>query len=102
MRLVDAARQVSFGMIDVRYVHDSQGDLATLERTFNSMTAQLASQRNALINANTQLDARRHFIETVLSGVSADVIGLNGQARITIVNRSTLGIYEIVIYSIDL
>ncbi len=91
MRLVDAARQVSFGAFDVKVpVHDSQGDLATLGRTFNSMTAQLASQRNALINANTQLDARRHFIETVLSGVSAGVMGLDGQARITIVNRSTL------------
>ena len=32
------------------------------------MTAQLASQRTELINANKQLDERRRFTETVIGG----------------------------------
>ena len=41
-----------------------------------------------LIEANRQLDQRRRFTETVLSGVSAGVIGLDQQGRINLPNRS--------------
>ena len=44
---------------------------------FNRMTQQLAAQRGDLIAANRQNDERRRFTETVLSGVSAGVIGLD-------------------------
>jgi two-component system nitrogen regulation sensor histidine kinase NtrY len=52
------------------------------------MTAQLGSQRAELIRANNQLDERRRFTEAVIAGVSAGVIGLDGQGRITLLNRS--------------
>ncbi len=41
------------------------------------MTHQLQTQQSELIEANRQLDQRRRFTETVLSGVSAGVIGLD-------------------------
>lgn len=96
MRLVDAARQVSLGELDVKVpVRKDEGDLATLGRTFNRMTSQLASQHNELINANVQLDERRRFTEAVLSGVSAGVIGLDREGRITLVNRSALALLSL-------
>jgi two-component system nitrogen regulation sensor histidine kinase NtrY len=52
------------------------------------MTHQLQSQQSELIEANRQLDQRRRFTETVLSGVSAGVIGLDQQGRINLPNRS--------------
>jgi two-component system nitrogen regulation sensor histidine kinase NtrY len=52
------------------------------------MTSQLDSQRTALVEANLQIDERRRFTETVLAGVSAGVLGLDGEGHITIVNRA--------------
>ena len=42
------------------------------------MTSQLKSQRDQLLAANDKIDERRRFTEAVLSGVSAGVIGLDG------------------------
>ena len=55
---------------------------------FNAMTKELKSQRTELVDANSQLTERRRFMEAVLSGVSAGVIGLDRHGRITLVNRS--------------
>ena len=89
VRLVDAARNVSRGQLDVKVpVRRDEGDLATLGRTFNNMTGQLRSQRDELIDANTMLDERRRFTEAVLSGVTAGVLGLDQDGKITLVNRS--------------
>ncbi len=52
------------------------------------MTRELKNQRDALVTANEQLVERRHFMEAVLSGVSAGVIGLDSQDRITLVSRA--------------
>jgi two-component system nitrogen regulation sensor histidine kinase NtrY len=53
------------------------------------MTSQLEGQRAELVETNEQLDARRRFTEAMLAGVSAGVIGLNGEGEITLVNRAT-------------
>ncbi len=88
-RLVDAAEQVSEGNLAVRVDVGPQDDeLGTLGRAFNRMTGQLESQRDELIEANRQFDLRRRFTEAVLSGVTAGVIGLDGDGDITLVNRS--------------
>jgi two-component system nitrogen regulation sensor histidine kinase NtrY len=52
------------------------------------MTQQLQRQRTDLITANSQLTERRRFMEAVLSGVSAGVLGLDRDRRITLANLS--------------
>jgi two-component system nitrogen regulation sensor histidine kinase NtrY len=52
------------------------------------MTDQIQSQQQELIEANRQLDERRRFTETVLTGVTAGVIGLDRDGRIHLPNRS--------------
>ncbi|MFO0989468.1 MAG: PAS domain-containing sensor histidine kinase [Alphaproteobacteria bacterium] len=87
--LITAAERVGTGELNVR-VNPRRADdeLGSLARSFNRMTAQLARNREQLIEANRQLDARREFTETVLSGVSAGVIGLDTSGRINLPNRS--------------
>src|SRR5206468_3548595 len=48
----------------------------------------LDEQTTELRSANTQLDARRAFMEAVLSSVTAGVIALDSRNRILLVNRS--------------
>ena len=89
-QLIGAADEVSTGNLDVRVpVRFSDGDVASLGETFNTMIAELNSQRNELISAKDQIDERRRFSEAVLSGVTAGVIGVDSEGIVTIVNRST-------------
>jgi two-component system nitrogen regulation sensor histidine kinase NtrY len=87
--LMQAAERVRGGDLAVR-VPETQSDdeLAGLSRAFNRMTGQLSSQRTELMAAYSQIDERRRFTETVLSGVSAGVIGLDAEGRIELPNRA--------------
>ena len=88
-RLIGAAQEVSTGNLQIELPEKrGEGDLRRLSQTFNTMTRELKNQRDALVTANDQLVERRHFMEAVLSGVSAGVIGLDSQDRITLVSRA--------------
>ena len=77
-RLIKAAERVRSGDLAVRVPEAPTSDeVAGLSRAFNRMTGQLAAQRTELMDAYSQIDERRRFTETVLSGVSAGVIGLD-------------------------
>lgn len=94
--LVVAAEQVSSGDLKVNVQENSHLDeIDTLIRAFNRMTGQLSSQQDGLIDANMQLDERRRFTETVLSGVSAGVIGLDQEGCINLPNRSASDLLQI-------
>ena len=87
--LASAAERVRGGDLATRLAQvDGDDEIASLTAAFNRMTEQLEAQRGELLDANGQLDARRHFIETVLAGVSAGVVGLDAEGRINLANRS--------------
>ena len=88
-RLIGAAERVSEGDLSAQVAVAREDDeIGTLGLAFNRMTQQLAAQRADLIAANRQIDERRRFTESVLSGVSAGVIGLAQGGTVTIVNRA--------------
>jgi two-component system nitrogen regulation sensor histidine kinase NtrY len=88
-RLISAAERVRAGDLATRVEEGTAEDeLSTLTRAFNRMTSQLSAQRSELMEAYRQLDERRRFTETVLSGVSAGVVGLDADGRINLPNRS--------------
>src|SRR5438874_7768054 len=80
IRLVDLTARVPAG--------EKDDELVSLSRAFNRMTYQIQNPQRDLIEANRQLDERRRFTETVLTGVSAGVIGLDRDGRIHLPNRS--------------
>lgn len=89
--LITAAEQVRAGNLDARVEEVALDDeIGMLSRAFNRMTDQIEAQRNELVEANRQLDARRRFTESVLSGVSAGVIGLDHGGRIELPNLPAL------------
>lgn len=88
-RLVSAAERVRRGDLEARVnVARDDDEIAALGRAFNRMTRQLSSQRSELVEANEESERRRAFIEAVLTGVSAGVIGMDGSGRVSLVNRS--------------
>ncbi|RAK68906.1 sensor histidine kinase [Phenylobacterium kunshanense] len=87
-RLVQAAGRVASGDLDARVDEGSDfQEIAVLSRAFNSMTSDLQAQQEALRRASAEAEERRQFIETVLAEVSAGVIGLDADGRISVANR---------------
>ncbi len=88
-RLIAAAQEVSQGNLNVHLDEGfARDDIGRLGATFKTMTVDLQTQRAGLMSANAKLDERRRFIEAVLSGVTAGVIGLDSQGCVTLINRS--------------
>ena len=88
-RLIRATDEVASGNLYVQVpTRRSEGDLGHLGETFNKMTMELRHQRNRLTAANALNDERRAFIEAVLSGVPASVIGVDAQDVITVSNAA--------------
>ncbi|KRB44501.1 MAG: PAS domain-containing sensor histidine kinase [Pseudomonadota bacterium] len=95
-RLVQAAGRVAGGDLDVRLDADRDPDeLAVLSRAFNSMTHDLQAQQAALKRAGDEAEERRQFIETVLSEVSAGVIGLDADGRVSAINRQAIALLDL-------
>lgn len=87
--LIRAADEVASGNLHVQVsTRRSDGDLGHLGDTFNKMTSELLRQQTGLIEANALNDERRAFIEAVLSGVPAGVLGVDNDGMITISNAA--------------
>lgn len=87
--LITAADSVASGDLNVVVpVRAADGDVGSLARTFNKMISEIRSQRDEILEAKDEVDDRRRFIEAVLSGVTAAVIGVEDDRHITIVNPS--------------
>jgi two-component system nitrogen regulation sensor histidine kinase NtrY len=88
-QLIGAAERVSAGDLRAQVTIERDDDeVGILGRAFNRMTSQLQAQRSELVEASHQIDVRRRFTEAVLAGVSAGVVGLDGEGSVTIVNRA--------------
>ncbi len=87
--LIGAAERIRRGDLAARVEGATTADeVGTLGRVFNRMAGQLESQQRGLIEANRELDERRRFTETVLTGVSAGVIGVDPDGAVSLLNRS--------------
>jgi len=87
--LIGATRTAAGGDLSVRVEPSERDDeIAVLTRAFNRMTEQLQGQTGALVNANEQLEARRSFIEAVLSGITSAVVSVDAGHHILLANAA--------------
>lgn len=95
-RLAGAAQRVGTGDLSVRVPEeDGDDEIAMLGRLFNQMTQQLKGQRDTLLETNAQIEERRRLFDSVLSSVTAGVIGLDAKGRVQFMNRSALRLLDI-------
>ena len=86
-RLAGAAQRLGAGDFDVKVIEEKGDDeIAMLSRVFNHMTKQVKRQRDDLIAANDYTERRRRLFDSVLSGVTAGVIGLSSDGNIGFIN----------------
>ena len=69
---------------------EEEGDdeIALLGRFFNQMTRQLKGQRQSLVETNQATEQSRRLFDSVLSNVTAGVIGLDAEGRLDFSKRA--------------
>lgn len=92
--LITAAERVRAGDLTARVEEFRRRDeFDMLGLSFNRMTSQIQEQRDELVAANRQIDQRRHFIEAVLAGVSAGILGIDRAGKIILANASAVALF---------
>jgi len=94
-RLAEATREISTGNLDYRVELDPADELGILVSSFNRMTRELKSNRETIEDSNKQLHARnaqleerRRYIETVLESIPSGVVSLDGEGKVSTINRA--------------
>ncbi|MHA3978480.1 sensor histidine kinase NtrY-like [Halovulum sp. GXIMD14794] len=95
-KLAEAAQRVGAGDLDVQVAEDDGDDeISMLGRVFNRMTHQVKGQRDALVEANAETERRRRLFDSILTSVTAGVIGLDAAGRIEMINAAATEILDI-------
>ncbi|MAM60168.1 PAS domain-containing sensor histidine kinase [Maritimibacter sp. UBA3975] len=95
-RLAGAAQRVGEGDLDVQVIEeDGDDEIATLGRQFNAMTRQLKAQRDTLVASADQIETRRRLFDSVLSSVTAGVVGLDAEGKVTFLNRAAARLLDL-------
>lgn len=99
-KLILAAERMSAGDLSIRVATSNKRDeLSSLTEAFNNMAERLEAQHMALMLANQAVEERRHFIESILSGVSAGVMSLDANLNLELYNDSAENILGIKLYT---
>ncbi len=95
-RLASAAERVGSGDFNVR-VREAAGDdeIALLGQAFNKMTRQVKGQRDALVSAHQDTERRRRLFDSVLSSVTAGVIGLGDDCHVEVMNTAASDLLDL-------
>jgi len=100
--LIKGAEEVGGGNLDYKISDEvlskiNINEIKRLVQAFNLMISDLKSNRVDLEHANDQLDKRRKFSESVLSGVYSGVIGLDKNLKINLPNVTATNLLGITI-----
>jgi two-component system, NtrC family, nitrogen regulation sensor histidine kinase NtrY len=89
-QLAEATMRIKAGDLSGRADIVGDDELAALARSFNEMAAELQENRTQLERSATALDERRRYTETILQNLSAGVISLDEQNRVTTINPAAI------------
>ncbi len=81
LRLEEGTREVAQGNWEHRIDAGNDEETAVLVESFNRMTADLQA-------INSALEERHKFVESILANITAGVVSLDGEGRVTTVNRA--------------
>ncbi|OAG28076.1 sensor histidine kinase [Thermodesulfatator autotrophicus] len=92
--LAEATQQIASGNFDVELPEETADEVGRLVSAFRRMTKELKDYRQkveettaALQEINIELSRRTWYLETLLANVTAGVIALDHQGRVTFINR---------------
>jgi two-component system nitrogen regulation sensor histidine kinase NtrY len=95
MKFAEGTRRITAGDLNYKIDFQTDDELGTLIKSFNSMTTQLAAgreqialSREMLRQQNAELEKSRQYMEIVLKNISAGVISIDSDGVITTINKA--------------
>jgi two-component system, NtrC family, nitrogen regulation sensor histidine kinase NtrY len=92
--LAEGTQAISAGRLDYRVEVSAGDELGQLVGSFNSMAAELESNRRQLQEANLNLEDRRLHMETILESIPSGVLSLDGGGQVTRVNAALIRMFQ--------
>jgi two-component system nitrogen regulation sensor histidine kinase NtrY len=95
MKFAEGTERVTNGDLNYQIDFETDDEIGTLIKSFNSMTRQLASGREQIAlsgemlrQQNAEVEKSRQYIEIVLKNISAGVVSINNLGVITTINKA--------------
>jgi len=102
MELAEGTQRVSDGDLNYQIDFETDDEIGTIIKSFNSMTRELSTGReqialsgHMLKQQNTELENSRQYIEIVLKNISAGVISTDNKGTITTINKAAESLLDI-------
>jgi len=102
MKFAEGTQRVTDGDLNYQIDFQTDDEIGTLIKSFNSMTKQLATGREQIAlsgemlqQQNTELEKSRQYIEIVLENISAGVISIDKKGIITTINKAAESLLDI-------
>ncbi|NOX33166.1 MAG: HAMP domain-containing protein [Deltaproteobacteria bacterium] len=102
MKFAEGTQRVSDGDLNYQIDFETDDEIGTLIKSFNSMTKQLATGREQIAlsgemlrQQNAELEKSRQYIEIVLKNISAGVVSVDNKGTITTINKAAESMLDI-------
>ncbi len=92
--LAEGTQAISAGKLDYRVQVSAGDELGQLVGSFNSMAAELESNRSQLQEANARLEERRLHMETILESIPSGVVSMDEAGQVTRVNAALIRMFQ--------
>ena len=87
-KLAEGTEAVARGELNVRVAVNATDEIGTLVDSFNDMTTDLASSKDALMRSNVDADRRRAYMEAVVETIASGVLSIDTRGIVTRFNHS--------------
>jgi len=102
MKFAEGTQRVTDGDLNYQIDFETDDEIGTLIKSFNSMTKELAAGREQIAlsgqmlkQQNAELEKSRQYIEIVLKNISAGVISIDNKGIITTINKAAESMLDI-------
>lgn len=102
MKFAEGTQRITDGDLNYQIDFQTDDEIGTLIKSFNSMTRELAAGRQQiafsgqmLLQQNAELEKSRQYIEIVLKNISAGVIAIDNKGTITTINKAAESMLDI-------
>lgn len=102
IKFAEGTKRVADGDLTFRIDFESDDEIGTLVKSFNSMTTELAAGRQQIAlseerlrNQNSELEKSRQYIEIVLKNISAGVISVDDAGTLITINKAAESLLNI-------
>lgn len=99
--LLDSARAIGRGSLDVEVPSESDDEVGALAREFNAMTRALKDRERALASRNEELLRLKHFSDDVIRSIRIGIVILDREGRVQGLNPAARSVFHLPLIDLE-